>query len=264
VQINPADPKVVYATLWQDRLGPSEDNNSFQGTNGGVFKSTDGGDTWRKLTNGLPDNLAQANVAVAASNPNRVFATVATTEPTAYATDKGMGFFRSDDAGESWTRITTDPRAAMKIGGGDLPIVRVDPKDANVVYSTGIVTVRSRDGGKTWESIRGAPGGDDYQNLWINPENPDILLLVSDQGAVVTVNGGETWSSWYNQPTAQLFHAITTNSFPYKVCGAQQESGSVCIASRGNDGEITFRDWHPVGVIEYGYVAPDPLNDDIV
>ena len=264
VEINPADPNIVYATLWQERLGPFEDNNSFQGTTGGVFKSTDGGNTWRKLAKGLPDNLTQANVAIAASNPNRVFATVATTEPTAYATDKGMGFFRSDDAGESWTRITADPRAAMKIGGGDLPVVRVDPKNADAVYCTGIVTVRSRDGGKTWESIRGAPGGDDYQNLWINPENPDILLLVSDQGAVVTVNSGETWSSWYNQPTAQLFHVITTNSFPYKVCGAQQESGSVCIASRGNDGEITFRDWHPVGVIEYGYVAPDPLNDDIV
>src|SRR5207253_8231049 len=135
---------------------------------------------------------------------------------------------------------------------------------ADVVYSTGIVTVRSADGGKTWTGIRGAPVGDDYQNLWINPDNPNIILLVSDQGAIVSVNGGHTWSSWYNQPTAQLFHVSVTNAFPYKVCGGQQESGSVCISSRGNDGEITFRDWHPVGVIEYGYVAPDPLDADIV
>jgi photosystem II stability/assembly factor-like uncharacterized protein len=152
----------------------------------------------------------------------------------------------------------------MKIGGGDLPVPRVDPKNPDVVYSTSIVTVRSTDGGKTWSSIRGAPGGDDYQNIWINPDNPNIILLVSDQGAIVTVNGGQTWSSWYNQPTAQLYHVSTSNDFPYKVCAGQQESGSVCTLSRGNDGEITFRDWHPVGAIEYGYVAPDPLDSDIV
>jgi len=263
VEIDPTNPNVIYACLWQSRLGPSEDNNAFSGTGGGLFKSTDGGTTWRQLTKGLPEDLVQINVAVAPSDSNRLYATVSTTHPTSYATDEGMGFYRSDDAGENWHRVTHDPRAAMKIGGGDQPVPKVDPKNADVVYSTGIVTVRSKDGGKTWDSIRGAPGGDDYQNLWIDPEHPNIVLLVSDQGAVVTVNGGATWSSWYNQPTAQLFHVITDNSFPYKVCGAQQESGSVCTESRGNDGEITFRDWHPVGVIEYGYVAPDPLNPDI-
>jgi len=264
VEIDPSNPDVIYAGLWQSRLGPSEDKNDFAGTNGGLFKSTDGGNNWRKLTKGLPDDLVQINVAVASSQPARLYAVAATTTPNEYQTDKGMGFFRSDDAGETWTRITDDPRPAMKIGGGDLPVVRVDPKNADVVYSTSIVTVRSEDGGKTWSSIRGAPGGDDYQNIWINPENPNIILLVSDQGALVSVNRGETWSSWYNQPTAQFFHVITTNSFPYKVCGAQQESGSACTESRGNDGEITFRDWRPVGVIEYGYVAPDPLNADII
>ncbi len=152
----------------------------------------------------------------------------------------------------------------MKIGGGDLPMVKVDPKNADVVYSASIVTVKSTDGGKTWKSIRGAPGGDDYQNLWINPNDPNIILLVADQGAIVTVNGGETWSTWYNQPTAQLYHAITTNEFPYKVCAGQQESGSLCIKSRGNYGQITHWDWHPAGVIEYGYVAPDPLNANII
>ena len=264
VELDPENPDVVYASLWQSRLGPWEDNNAFAGTNGGLFKSTDGGQTWQKLTKGLPQNLAQIDVAIAPRQTKRLYATVATTEKTAYQTDKGMGFYRSDDGGESWYRATDDPRPAMKIGGGDLPVPRVDPKNPEVVYSASIVTERSSDGGKTWKSLRGAPGGDDYQNLWINPNNPAIILLVSDQGALVTVNGGESWSSWYNQPTAQLYHAITTNEFPYKVCGGQQESGSVCISSRGNDGEITFRDWHPVGVIEYGYVAPDPLNPDIV
>ncbi len=264
VEIDPANPNVVYASLWQSRLGPSEDQNSFAGIGGGLFKSTDGGNTWRQLTKGLPADLVQINVAIAASDPKRLYATVSTTHSHAYGTGEGVGFYRSDDAGENWYRVTDDPRPAMKIGGGDQAVPKVDPKNEDVVYSASIVTVRSKDGGKTWDSIRGAPGGDDYQNLWINPENPKIILLVADQGAIVTVNGGETWSSWYNQPTAQLFHVITTNSFPYKVCGAQQESGSVCTESRGNDGEITFRDWRPVGVIEYGYIAPDPLDPDLI
>jgi len=264
VEIDPSNPDVIYASLWQSRLGPSEDDNYFAGTNGGLFKSTDGGNTWKKLTNGLPDDLVQINVAIAPSNPSRLFATLSTTKQSGYATGQGLGFYRSDDAGESWSRITDDPRPAMKIGGGDLSVPKVDPKNPDVVYVASIVTVRSTDGGKTWSSLRGAPGGDDYQNLWINPENPNIILLVADQGALVTVNRGETWSSWYNQPTAQIYHVSATNEFPYKVCGGQQESGSVCTLTRGNDGEITFRDWHPVGVIEYGYVAPDPLDHDIV
>jgi photosystem II stability/assembly factor-like uncharacterized protein len=264
VELDPANSNVIYASLWEARLGPWEDHNSYEGAGGGLFKSSDGGATWRKLTKGLPKDLVQINVAIAPSQPGRLYATVSTTHPSSYSSDEGLGFYRSDDSGENWYRVTTDPRPAMKIGGGDLPIARVDPKNADIVYSTSLVTVRSTDGGKTWKSIRGAPGGDDYQNLWINPQNPNTILLASDQGAIVTLNGGETWSSWYNQPTAQLYHVSTTNTFPYRVCGGQQESGSVCIASRGNDGEITFRDWHPVGVIEYGYVAPDPLDLDVV
>jgi photosystem II stability/assembly factor-like uncharacterized protein len=264
VEIDPANPDVIYASLWEARVGPWEDRNNWESTGGGLFKSSDGGKTWKKLSKGLPDDLVQINVAIAPSQPSRLYACISTTQPSGYATGEGVGFYRSDDAGENWYRVTLDPRPAMKIGGGDLAITRVDPKNADVVYSTGIVTSRSTDGGKTWISLKGAPGGDDYQNLWINPRNPNIILLVSDQGANVTVNGGETWSTWYNQPTAQLYHASTSNTFPYKVCAGQQESGSVCIDSRGNDGEITFRNWHPVGVIEYGYVAPDPLDPDIV
>jgi photosystem II stability/assembly factor-like uncharacterized protein len=263
VEIDPSNPDVVYASLWELRLGPWEDGNEYQGSGGGLFKSIDGGKTWHPLTKGLPKGIVQIQVAIAPSQTNRLYATVASErEGNAPGTD--VGVYRSDDQGENWQRITTDTRPALRIGGGDLPVPKVDPKNPDVVYSASIVTMKSTDGGKNWTSFRGAPGGDDYQNLWINPDFPSIILLVGDQGALVTVNGGKTFSTWYNQPTAQLYHVAASNSFPYLVCGGQQESGSVCVSSRGNDGEITFREWHPVGVIEYGYAAPDPLNPDII
>jgi photosystem II stability/assembly factor-like uncharacterized protein len=257
VEIDPSNPDTIYAAMWEAREGPWEDRNLFNGAGGGLFKSTDGGDHWQPLKNGLPDDLSQINVGVAPSDSHRLYATIA------QASGK-LSVYRSDDAGENWSQVTSDPRASGRIGGGDLPIPRVDPKNADLVYVVSTVTMRSSDGGKTWMGFRGAPGGDDYQNLWINPNNGRIILLVSDQGAIVTVNGGDTWSSWYNQPTAQLYHAIANNTFPYKVCAGQQESGSVCISTRGNDGAITYREWHPVGVIEYGYVAPDPLDPDVI
>jgi photosystem II stability/assembly factor-like uncharacterized protein len=257
VHIDPSNPDVVYAAMWEVREGPWEDANEFNGSGGGLFKSTDGGNTWHPLTNGLPKDLSQIYLAIAPSDSRRLYATLST------ASGK-LNVYRSDDAGDSWTQITTDPRPSGRIGGGDLPIPNVDPKNADIVYVASTVTMRSTDGGKTWSGFRGAPGGDDYQNLWINPNDGNIILLVSDQGALVTVNGGASWSSWYNQPTAQLYHAIADNAFPYHVCAGQQESGSVCISSRGNDGAVTYRDWHPVGVIEYGYVAPDPLDPDII
>ena len=264
VAIDPNRPQVVYAALWQDRLGPWEDKNQFQGTGGGLFKSTDAGNSWHKLTRGLPENASQVNLSICASRPDRIYAIVGTNEPGEYSSAAGLGVFRSDDAGENWTRITTDPRPALRIGGGDLPVLRADPKNPDVVYSAGIVTMKSVDGGKEWQPLRGAPGGDDYQNIWINPSDTDVISLVGDQGALVTLNGGKSWSSWFNQPTAQLYHVSTSPAFPYWVCAAQQESGSVCITSRGNDGSITARDWHPVGAIEYGYVAPDPLDPDVI
>ncbi|MFZ0759092.1 MAG: glycoside hydrolase [Candidatus Sulfotelmatobacter sp.] len=257
VEIDPSNPDVIYAAMWEVREGPWEDNNEVNGTGGGLFKSTDGGNTWHPLTNGLPKDLSQIYVAIAPSDPQRLYSTLGTASG-------GLAVYRSDDAGESWYKITDDPRPSGRIGGGDLAIPRVDSKNEDIVYCASTVTMRSADGGKTWSGFRGAPGGDDYQNLWINPNNPSIILLVSDQGALVTVNGGASWSSWYNQPTAQIYHVSVTNTFPYRVCGGQQESGSVCISSRGNDGAITFREWHPVGVIEYGYVAPDPLDPDII
>jgi photosystem II stability/assembly factor-like uncharacterized protein len=264
VAIDPVHPETVYAGLWQARLGPWEDKNEFNGAGGGLFKSTDGGTTWKRLTAGLPADVSQVNIAIAPSSPQRLYVSVGTSEPGEYSSAAGLGVFRSDDRGESWSRITSDPRPALRIGGGDLAVLRVDPTNPDVVYSASLVTMKSTDGGKSWRPLRGAPGGDDYQNLWISPSDPRIIALVSDQGAVITLNGGETWSSWFNQPTAQLYHVSVTPTFPYRVCAGQQESGSACIASRGNDGSVTDRDWHPIGAIEYGYVAPDPLDPDVI
>jgi photosystem II stability/assembly factor-like uncharacterized protein len=257
VEIDPSNPDVIYASMWEAREGPWEDGNEVNGTGGGLFKSTDGGNSWHPLANGLPKDLSQIYVAIAPTDPRRLYATIG-------AASGALAVYRSDDAGENWSKATDDPRPSGRIGGGDLPIPRVDSKNADIVYCASTVTMRSTDGGKTWSGFRGAPGGDDYQNLWINPSDPNIILLVSDQGALVTVNGGASWSSWYNQPTAQIYHVAVAPTFPYRVCGGQQESGSVCISSRGNDGAVTIREWHPVGVIEYGYVAPDPLDPDII
>ncbi len=263
VDIDPVNPDVVYATLWEERQGPWE-NAAWAGTGGGIFKSTDGGTTWAQLTKGLPP-VVQANMAISTSNPKRLYATVAfANEPGSSSNRGSTGIFRSDDAGETWTRITTDSRPAGRIGGGDLPMPLPDPKNPDRIVIASTVSWVSTDGGKTWAPFKGAPGGEDFQNGWINPDNPDIMLLTVDQGAVVTLNGGETWSSWYNQPTAQLYHVAADNAFPYRLCSGQQENGSVCISSRGNYGAISDRDWLPVGVDEYGYVAPDPLDPDIV
>jgi photosystem II stability/assembly factor-like uncharacterized protein len=255
VQIDPSNPEIVYAALWESREGPWE-NGSWNGTNGGIFKSTDGGKTWKQLTNGLPNDIVQANLGIAASSPQTLVAAVAT---------KTAGkLYRSEDGGESWKLATEDDRPGARIGGGDLPLIRIDPQQPNVVYSASVVCWKSTDGGKTWEGWRGAPGGDDYQNVWINPTNSEVILLGSDQGAIITVNGGKSWSSWYNQSTAQLYHVAADNAFPYRLYSGQQESGSVGITSRGSDGAITFRDWRPVAAEEYGYCAPDPLDPDII
>jgi photosystem II stability/assembly factor-like uncharacterized protein len=255
VIFDPTNPDVAYAALWEARQGPWE-NAAWNGDRGGIYKSTDNGKTWQQLTGGLPNNIIQANLGIAPSTPNRLMASV--------ATPNRVALYRSDDAGANWTMITTDPRPAGRIGGGDLSVPRFDPKNPEVVIVASTVSWKSVDGGKTWSAFRGAPGGDDYQNVWVNPNNGDVIILGSDQGAVITVNGGKTWSSWYNQPTAQMYHVNADNAFPYRLCSGQQESGSACVSSRGNDGEINFRDWHPVGAEEYGYVVPDPLDPDIV
>jgi photosystem II stability/assembly factor-like uncharacterized protein len=253
---DPSNPDVLYAVLWAAQQAPWENGWSLSANNG-LYKSTDGGTTWRTVGEGLPsaaDGLGRIGIGTSASEPSRLYAVV--------GANRGGGVYRSDDGGEHWRLTNADPRVSER--DGDFNEIKVDPRNADVVYSANVVTWKSTDGGVTFRPFRGAPGGDDYHRLWINPDDPRIILNASDQGAVITVNGGETWSSWYNQPSAQLFHIITDNSFPYRIYGAQQESGSMGILSRGNDGQITFREWHPVGVEEYGYVAPDPLHPNLV
>ena len=254
---DPANSRKIYAVLWAARQGPWEYGNAYSGAGSGLFVSTDGGAAWKPLTRGLPtpaQGLGRIGIAVAPSDGKRLYATV--------EAPRAGGLYRSDDAGESWERVNSENRIYGR--ASDFAEVKVDPRDRDVVYSGNISTYRSTDGGRTFTAIKGAPGGDDYHRLWINPENPQIILIGSDQGATLTVNGGKTWSSWYNQPTAQMFHVSTDNRFPYRVYGGQQESGSAGVASRGNDGAITFREFHPVGVEEYGYAAPDPLHPGVI
>jgi photosystem II stability/assembly factor-like uncharacterized protein len=266
IRIDPFDANILYAGFWDARSGPWEDKTMYNGPHGGLFKSQDGGDHWRPLKDGLPQGMSQLDVATVPSVQGRLYATVATSSnPAAQGgAPASVGIYRSDDGGEHWRVATSDTRPALRIGGGDLPILTVDPKDADILYSASIVVMKSSDGGSHWISFKGAPGGDDYQQMWISPEDSQHIAVAGDQGIVVTVNGGKTWSSWYNQPTAQLYHVSVTPTYPYRLCSGQQESGSVCVSNRGNDGSVTFRDWHPVGVIEYGYVAPDPLDPDVI
>ena len=256
--LDPADPRTLYAALWAARQAPWEIGGSFIVPGSGLFKSTDGGTTWQPSTRGLPgaaEHLGRIGIAVAPSQPSRLYAQVD-------ADGRHGGTYRSDDAGVSWQQINSETRISGR--GGDFAEVEVDPKNPDLIYVCNTSTYRSTDGGRTFTAFRGAPGGDDYHRIWIDPGRPQVLLLAGDQGAVVTMNGGRTWSSWYNQPTAQFYHVITDNRFPYWVYGGQQESGSAGVASRGNDGEITFRDWHPVGAEEYGYIAPDPLHPNLI
>ena len=256
----PGNPQTIYASLWAARVAPWEIRSgaSFHAKGSGLFKSADGGTTWRELTQSMvaaADEVGRMGIAIAPSQPRRVYV-------LAGGRQSSSGLYRSEDGGEHWQRVH-DERRVTGTGPGAMGVA-VSPDNPDVVYVANTSTYRSVDGGRTFTAIKGAPGGDDYQRIWINPGNPSIIALSSDQGATISLNGGATWSSWYNQPTAQFYHVITDDRFPYWVYGAQQESGSIGIVSRGSDGEITFRDWTPVGVEEYGYVAPDPLDSNVI
>jgi photosystem II stability/assembly factor-like uncharacterized protein len=257
VDIDPKDHDTIYADLWAGRQGPWE-NGAWQGKGSGLFKSTDGGRNWKQLTQGLPtieQGLGRIGFAISRSDPKRLYAVVDAKPPLA-------GIYSSLNGGESWTLMNPDPRLWGR--GSDFAEIKVHPSDPNTVFVANVASFKSTDGGKTFSGFKGAPGGDDYHRIWINPEHPEIMLFAVDQGATITVNGGDTWSSWYNQPTAQFYHVIADNQYPYWVCGGQQESGSACVASRGRTGAIGAWDWETVGVEEYGYVAPDPLDPNIV
>ena len=255
---DPSNPQTIYADMWASRRGPWTAGDSYNAPGSGLYKSTDGGDHWTQLTSGLPDwehdKLGRIGIGIAPSSPRRMYAMV--DSPT-----KG-GVYRSDDAGETWKLVNNEERVWGR--GSDFAWVRVSPRDENTIYVANTSSYKSTDGGQTFTAWKGAPGGDDYHSIWINPKHPDIIFLGVDQGATITVNGGRTWSSWYNQPTAQFYHVITDDQHPYWVYGGQQESGSAGTLSRGNDGEITFHDWHSVGADEYSYVAPDPLDSNII
>ena len=251
--LDPRDSRTVYAALWQTRRPPWEVYAPSYGSGSGLYKSTDGGDSWRQITgHGLPtEGLGRMGIAAA---PDRIYLLVDAKEG---------GVYRSDDAGASWQRTDSEPRIwgrGWYFGG-----ITADPRNPDVVYVCNTSTYRSTDAGKTFDAIKGDPTGDDFHSLWIYPGDPDRMILSSDQGVVISVDGAETWSSWYNQPTAQFYHVSTDAHFPYWVCGPQQDSGSACIESRSHGETISFRDWRTIGVGgESNYVAPDPLNPNLL
>ncbi len=252
----PGNPRVVYATLWHGIRKPGQKGTSY-GPGSGLYKSTDEGMTWTQITgHGLPEgDWGRAGVAVAPGNHGqRVYLIVE-------AKEKKGGMFRSDDAGTTWKKATEDQRIS---GSWYMSEIFVDPKNADIVYVPSQNLYRSNDGGHTFRAIKGAPGGDDYHTVWIDPTNSQRIMLGVDQGATISLNGGESWSTWYNQPTGEFYRVATDHRFPYCVYGPQQDSGTAGIASRGNNGQITEHDWYPVGPGESGYTIPDPLDPDVV
>jgi photosystem II stability/assembly factor-like uncharacterized protein len=251
---DPTNSQIVYASMWNVRRPPWFIYAPANGPGSGIYKSTNGGTTWQPLANGLPtEGVGRIGLAVAA-NRNRVYAIVDAKEG---------GLYSSNDAGESWTKLSGDMRIWGR--GWYFNKVTADPKEPETVYVQNTSIYKSTNGGKNWTAIKGAPGGDDYHQLWINPDDPKRMIVASDQGAIVTEDNATTWSSWYNQSTAQLYHVAADNRFPYWVTGAQQDSGAVGVPTRSNHSEISNHDW--TGVCaggEAGYTAPDPLHPEIL
>jgi photosystem II stability/assembly factor-like uncharacterized protein len=253
----PDRPDTLYATGWQARREPWTEYAPSQGAGSGLYKSTDAGRHWTRLQGkGLPTKQwGRAGVAVASGlGGKRVYALI--------GADDDNGLYRSDNAGESWVRVGTDRRITSR--SWYFGRVTVDPQHPDTVYLPNVGLYRSTDGGKNFDVLRGAPGGDDYHLLWVDPTDSAHMILATDQGATISLDAGKTWSTWYNQPTGQFYHVITDNQFPYTVYGSQQDSGSATVPSRTDHGQITEYDRGNVGDGESGYIAPDPRDPNIV
>ena len=256
----PGNPSIVYAAMWHTRRPPWNTYPPSNGPGSGLYKSTDGGRTWHRLTDhGLPSAPARIGLATSPAKPRRVYALVDSQD-----TDQG-GLYRSEDAGLTWRKVTGDKRIWNR--GWYFAGITANPKNADQIWVQNTIILRSDDGGAHFIPVKGDPTGDDFHTLWIDPRNTERRILGVDQGALVTINGGKTWSSWFNQPTGQFYHVSTDNSFPYRIYGSQQDSGAASVASRGDnkaDG-ITMGDFHevtPGG--ESDEIAPDPDDPDIV
>jgi photosystem II stability/assembly factor-like uncharacterized protein len=249
--MDPSNPRVLYAALWQVRRMPYALESG--GAGSGLFKSTDGGDSWTEITRneGLPEStIGKIGIAVSPVNPERVWAVV--------EAEQG-GVFRSDDAGETWTKVNSD--RSLRQRAWYYTHVYADPRDEETVYVLNVRFHKSVDGGKTYTTIR-VPHGDNH-DLWIDPNDGRRMVNANDGGGNVSYNGGKTWTRQDNQPTAQMYHVTTTADFPYRVCGAQQDNSTMCIASRTTGGGITTQDWYRVAGGESGYIAVRPDNTDI-
>jgi photosystem II stability/assembly factor-like uncharacterized protein len=251
---DPQDSRTIYAAMWQTRRPPWNVYPPSNGPGSGLYKSTDGGDTWQRLEGFPTEGLGRIGVAVAPSDRNRVYAIVDA---------KDGGLYRSDDAGKTWARGDNTRRIWGR--GWYFGVVTVDPKNPDVVYVANTTLYKSVDGGKTFTALKGAPGGDDYHSVWIAPEDADRMIVSTDQGTIITLNGGKSWSSWYNQPTGQFYGIATDNRMPYWIYGAQQDSGAMAVPSRSNFASISERDWRPIPVGgESGTIAPDPLDPNVL
>jgi len=248
-------PNILFAGTWNTHRPPWSTYAPLPGPGGGIYRSIDRGATWTQLSgNGLPDgDWGRVGVA-SAPDGERVYALI--------DAGKKSGLYRSDDGGNVWTLENGDSRLTSR--GWYFMGITVDPNHPDVIYMPNIALYRSEDGGKTISIVRGAPGGDDYHQLWVDPKNSSHLIIGTDQGTTVSLNRGQTWSSWYNQPTAQLYHVTTDNQFPYHVYGAQQDTGSIAVPNRTDHGQITGRDWFMVGGGESGWLAPDPNDPNIL
>ena len=278
IAIDPKNPKVLYASLWGTRRPPWSVYAPTNLPGGGLYKSTDGGDTWKQLTGGLPtdDYVGKIGIAVAPSNPNRLWAVVDDTGAAipqalggggrgrgAAAPKTPGGVYISSDAGATWKMVNDEQRLWGR--GWYFEQVSVDPTNPDEAYVINTATYRTTDMGKTFVPVKGAPGGDDYHQMWINPKDGNRMVLSSDQGTVVSVDHAKTWSTWYNQPTAQIYHVAADNRFPYWLYGAQQDSGGVGVATWSREGVLSFRDWEPTCAAgESMTVVPDPEDGNVL